>query len=65
MINYEEKEQAIEQKLKQYNIFDLLQEAALHGADYGTGYDKETAEGLIIANPLSIPVKIMEKLDSK
>ena len=65
MISYEQKEQVIREKLKEYDIFDLLEEAALQGADYGTGYDKETAEGVIIANPLSFPIRVMERLDDR
>jgi len=65
MISYEQKEQVIREKLKEYDIFDLLEEAARHGAGLGYEFSKETAFDIIDSNPLSFPIRVMERLDDR
>ena len=55
------------QKAKQiivnHSLQDIVREAALMGVEYTKNFDSETAEGVIVCNPDSLVLKVLDRVE--
>ena len=53
----------VRHRAEQYDIIDIVQQAALQGIDYAEDYGTAVAEDLIKSNTISMVTKILDSID--
>ena len=64
-MEYEDRENHLNEEAKKFNIVDIVETAALIGVKYGNGHTLEAAEGVVQCNPLSMVSKVLKILSQK
>jgi hypothetical protein len=64
MATPEQRKTAVQQRARDYDVTEIVQQAALMGIDYAEDYGIEVAEGLIRCNRVSMTTRVLDALDT-